>query len=60
MSDNSEIGTPMFALGQVVATPVALNAIAELGLSPLDLIHRHVDGDLANSQRRTRCKSASF
>lgn len=45
MSDNSEIGTPLFALGQVVATPAALNAIAELGLSPLVLIHRHAIGD---------------
>ncbi|WP_432381195.1 hypothetical protein [Duganella sp. P38] len=45
MSDNLEKGTPLFALGQVVATPAALNAIAELGLSPLALIHRHVTGD---------------
>lgn len=47
MSDNLEMGTPLFALGQVVATPAALNTIAELGLSPLALIHRHVTGDWA-------------
>src|SRR4051812_1340702 len=45
MSDNPKIGKPLFALGQVVATPAALNAIAELGLSPPALIHRHVTGD---------------
>lgn len=45
MSDNSEIRAPLFGLGQVVATPAAVNAIAELGLSPLTLIHRHVTGD---------------
>lgn len=37
--------TPMFALGQVVATPAALNAMTELDISPLELIHRHVTGD---------------
>lgn len=36
---------PLFALGQVVATPGALNALAELDISPLELIHRHVTGD---------------
>jgi hypothetical protein len=36
---------PMFALGQVVATPGAMNAVSDLGISPLDLIHRHVTGD---------------
>lgn len=35
----------MFARGQVVATPGALNAMTELGISPLALIHRHVTGD---------------
>lgn len=45
MSDNSEVGAPLFALGQVIATPAALNAIAEFGLSPLALIHRHVTSD---------------
>ena len=56
MSDNSEIGPPLFALGQVVATPAALSAIAELGLSPIELIHRHVTGDwseLAAEDQRT-------
>jgi hypothetical protein len=36
---------PLFALGQVVATPGALAAMTELDFSPLDLIHRHVTGD---------------
>lgn len=45
MSENLEMGIPLFALSQVVATPASLNAIAELGLSPLTLIHRHATGD---------------
>lgn len=34
-----------FELGQVVATPGALQALAESGESALDLIRRHADGD---------------
>ena len=37
--------TPMFSLGQVVATPGALSAMTELNIVPLDLIHRHNTGD---------------
>lgn len=47
----------MFALGQVVATPGALGAITAIGISPLELIHRHVtgaSGDLdAEDQQRS-------
>jgi hypothetical protein len=35
----------LFALGQVVATPGALNAMTEMDVSPLELIHRHATGD---------------
>lgn len=49
MTDNSKRPpakpTPLFALGQVVATPGALNAMTELDIVPLALIHRHVTGD---------------
>lgn len=49
MTDNSKRSPttrkPLFALGQVVATPGALDAMTELYFSPLDLIHRHVTGD---------------
>jgi hypothetical protein len=49
MTDNSKkpptMPKPLFALGQVVATPGALDAMTELDFSPLDLIHRHVTGD---------------
>ncbi|WP_070359446.1 hypothetical protein [Duganella sp. HH105] len=37
--------TPMFPLGQVLATPGALDTMSELGIAPLALIHRHVTGD---------------
>lgn len=36
---------PLFALGQVVATTGALNAMAELDVLPLTLIYRHATGD---------------
>jgi hypothetical protein len=47
MTDNSTKlpPKPLFALGQVVATPGALNTMTELGIVPLDLIHRHATGD---------------
>ena len=49
MTDNSKRPPtkpkPLFALGQVVATPGALKAITERDTSPLALIHRHVTGD---------------
>ena len=35
----------MFALGQLVATPGALEKIQEAEQSPLELIARHVTGD---------------
>jgi len=34
-----------FALGQVVATPAALQALANSGQSPADFLDRHVRGD---------------
>ena len=45
MTDSSQKPKPLFALGQVVATPGALNAMCELGIASLELIHRHVTGD---------------
>lgn len=36
---------PKFPLGQVVATPGALEALEESAQSPLDFLHRHVAGD---------------
>lgn len=52
MTDNSKRRPPqpkpIFALGQVVATPGALSALTELGISTLELIHRHVAGDWGN------------
>ena len=37
--------TPKFSLGKLVATPDALEALAESGQSPVDFISRHVRGD---------------
>ena len=37
--------TPLFRLGQVVATPGALEALQAAGQDPLDLLRRHQSGD---------------
>lgn len=36
---------PLFSLGQVVATPGALEALTESGQSPNEFLRRHVSGD---------------
>ena len=36
---------PLFALGQTLATPGALSALAEAEKEPLELLYRHVTGD---------------
>ena len=39
------VSKPLFKLGQVVATPGALNALALAGQSPWEFVSRHVAGD---------------
>lgn len=41
----------LFPLGQVVATPAALEALGSLGVSPIDLIRRHVSGDWSDMDK---------
>lgn len=41
----SETRRPKFSLGQIVATPGALEAIRDAGQSPADFLARHVRGD---------------
>ena len=36
---------PKFQLGNIVATPAAMQAIADSGQSPTDFLSRHVRGD---------------
>lgn len=36
---------PLFDLGQFGATPGALSTMAQLDISPLDLIYKHITGD---------------
>lgn len=36
---------PLFPLGQIVATPGALNALEKAGQTPLEFLTRHVRGD---------------
>lgn len=40
---------PLFALGRVVATPAALDALGSAGMSPLTLLRRHQFGDWCDS-----------
>jgi len=40
-----QIVKPKFPLGKVVATPGALDALKESGLSPFDFLSRHLAGD---------------
>lgn len=42
------MGRPRFELGQIVATPGALELIARSKADPLTLISRHVRGDWGN------------
>jgi hypothetical protein len=52
--------TPTFPLGQVVATPGALSALAEAGQTPLEFIARHATGDwgdLGEEDRRENERS---
>ena len=37
--------TPLFSLGQIVATPGALAALEKAGQTPLEFLSRHVRGD---------------
>jgi hypothetical protein len=37
--------SPKFSLGQIVATPGALEAIEQAGQSPADFLNRHAQGD---------------
>ena len=39
---------PLFATGQLVATPAALRALANSDLPPLNLISRHITGDFGD------------
>ena len=41
----SETRRAKFSLGQIVATPGALEAIRDAGQSPADFLSRHVTGD---------------
>jgi hypothetical protein len=36
---------PLFPLGQIVATPAALDALQQAGQSPQDFVTRHAHGD---------------
>ena len=43
--DVSVSSRPLFPLGQIAATPNALRALVEHGVTPLSLLQRHQTGD---------------
>ena len=45
---------PLFNLGQLVATPGALAALAKAGQTPLDFLSRHVCGDWGDIDKDDR------
>ena len=49
--------TPLFPLGQVVATPGALAALEEAGQLPQEFIHRHVAGDWGQLDEHDRLEN---
>lgn len=42
------MNTPLFSLGQIVATPGALDALAKSNQNPTEFLKRHVQGDWGN------------
>lgn len=44
-SQNAAVSLPLFSLGQVLATPGALDLLQSYQLAPLTFIQRHVVGD---------------
>ena len=44
-SQNNKATSPRFELGQIVATPGALDALEKSGQSPAQFLSRHVRGD---------------
>lgn len=42
---SGEYGSPKFTLGQLVATPAAIETMATFGINPHELLSRHLLGD---------------
>ena len=43
-----EITHPKFSLGQLVATPGAIEALADASQTPMEFVARHIHGDLGD------------
>lgn len=53
------VSRPLFPLGQVVATPGALELLAQHGVAPVALLSRHVTGDWGQMCRDDACANAA-
>lgn len=51
---------PLFALGQVVATPDELNPMSKFNVLPVELIHRHATGDGGLGRRGSTAKLCRY
>mgnify|MGYP000542499563 CR=1 FL=1 len=45
---------PLFELGQIVATPNAIDALEEAGQQPTEFLRRHVSGDWGQLEKHDR------
>ena len=60
ISENSNATSPRFELGQVVATPGALDALEQSGQSPSEFLKRHLQreqGDLCAEDHELNAES---
>ena len=48
------MASPLFSLGQVVATPGALQALEESKQTPVEFLDRHITGDWCELQEEDR------
>ncbi len=48
---------PLFALGQIVGTPGAIEALSQAGQEPLELLSRHVTGDWGELDQEDRAEN---
>ena len=51
--------TPLFPLGQIVATPGALAALEKAGQTPMEFLSRHVRGDWGDLDECDRQENVS-
>lgn len=63
-SSNAQVkGNAMFRLGQIAGTPAAIEQLRSIGITPAELLARHVTGDWGNlcpDDKETNLEAARF